>query len=217
MVSHMSVIDKQSSADRFILQDVSWATYESLLKDLGDRRWPRLTYDRGILEIMSPHSEHEGTSWILASIVDLTLVEQDIDSCNVGMTTFRSVDQKRGFQPDSSFYIKNAARVRGKKVLDMAVDPPPDLLIEIDVSNDSLNKFPLFASFGVPEVWRFAETLEIWILDRGKYVRQTVSRAIPILDEKLVSELLQAGRSEKRPTWVRQARNRIRARIQGQG
>ena len=206
----MSVVSKQPSTDRVIIPNVSWATYVGLLKDLGGRRAPRLAYDQGILEIMSPHAEHEDASWTLASIVDIVLEEVGIDSRNVGATTFKKDDQERGFQPDSCFYVQNLDRVWGKKKLDINIDPPPDLVIEVDLTNDSFNKFPLYAAMGVPEVWRFEGRLEIWILDKNQYVRHATSKVIPVVNEEIVSELMELSLTEKRRAWLRLARQRIR-------
>ena len=139
----MSVITKQSTADRVIIRNVSWATYESLLKDLDNSSAPRLAYDRGVLEIMSPHKGHEEINRTLAAIVEMVFEEMGSDYQNAGSTTFKKKDQERGFEPDSSFYIQNVNQVRGKKRLNMSIDPPPDLLVEVDLTNDSLNKFPL--------------------------------------------------------------------------
>ncbi len=206
----MPVATKQSSAARVIIRNVSWATYESLVKDLANSSAPRLAYDRGTLEIMSPHIGHEDANRTLASIAEIALEELDIDFRNAGSTTFKREDQERGFEPDSSFYVKNVDRVRGKKHLDMTIDPPPDLLIEVDVTSDSMNKFPLYAALGVPEVWRFEESLEIWILDQGSYTRHPASKAIPILTAKLVSEFLADSLTAKRPVLVRQTRQLLR-------
>ena len=95
----------------------------------------------------------------------------------------------------------------------MGIDPPPDLLIEVDLTNDSLNKFPLYAASGVPEVWRYEATLEIWILDQGRYVRRDASTAVPVLNDKLISGLMESSLTVKRPAWSRQTRERIRALI----
>jgi Uma2 family endonuclease len=209
----MSVVTKRPSADRVIISNVSWETYESLLKDLENQSSPRLAYDRGVLEIMSPHFEHDSAKEILAYIATITLEEMDFDFVAAGSTTFKREALKRGFEPDSSFYIKNAERVRGKKRLDMEIDPPPDLLIEIDVTTDSMNKFPLYAAIGVPEVWRYEGSLEIWILDEGRYVRHRVSIAIPILDEEFISDLMESSLTMKRPAWARQTRAGIQQRI----
>src|ERR1700674_4709290 len=126
----MSVLTKAPPTDRVVISNVSWETYESLLKDLENQSSPRLAYDQGVLEIMSPQFECESAKEILAYIATITLEELDFDFVAAGSTTFKREVLKRGFDPDSSFYIKNAERVRGKKRLDMEIDPPPDLLIE---------------------------------------------------------------------------------------
>src|SRR5712691_10976602 len=177
----MSVLTKAPPTDRVVISNVRWETYESLLKDLENQSSPRLAYDQGVLEIMSPHFEHDRAKEILADIAKMTLVELDLDFEAAGSTTFKHEVLKRGFELDSSFYIKNAAHVRGKKRLDMEIDPPPELIMEIDVTKDSMNKFPLYAALRIPEVWRYAGGLEIWILDEGRYIRSSASVAIPIL------------------------------------
>ena len=209
----MSVVTRRPAPDRVIVRNVSWETYESLLKDLENQSSPRLAYDRGALEIMSPHFEHDRAKEILAYIATIALEELDSDFESAGSTTFKREALKLGFEPDSSFYIRNAERVRGKKRLDMEIDPPPDLLIEIDVTNDSLDKFPLYAALGVPEVWRWEDTLEIWVLDEGRYVQRNDSAAIPVLNEKLISDLMESSLTMKRPAWARQTRKRIRELI----
>ena len=209
----MSVVTGRPSTDRVILRDVSWETYERLLEDLKSRSSPRIAYDQGVLEIISPHFEHEGANLVLAAIVDIALEELNFDFAPAGSTTFKREALKRGFEPDSSFYIRNAERVRGKKKLDMEVDPPPDLLIEIDLTNDSLDKFPLYAALGVQEVWRYEDTLEIWILDQDRYVQRHASAAIPILNDKLICDFMESSITMKRPAWLRQTRRQIRALI----
>jgi Uma2 family endonuclease len=209
----MSVVTKRPSTDRVIISNVSWETYESLLKDLENQSSPRLSYDQGVLEIMSPHFEHDSAKEILAYIATAALEEMDTDFVASGSTTFKREVLKRGFEPDASFYIRNAERVRGKKRLDMEIDPPPDLLIEIDVTTDSMDKFPLYAALRVPEVWRYEGSLEIWILDEARYLRRAASTAIPILDEQFITELMESSLTTKRPAWARQTRARIRELI----
>lgn len=207
----MSVVTHRPSTDRIILRNVSWQTYEGLLKDLENSSSPRLAYDQGVLEIMSPHLEHERANQALAAIIQMALDEMGVDFENAGSTTFKREALKRGFEPDSCFYIQNVDRIRNKKKLDLTVDPPPDLLVEIDLTSDSLNKFPLYTAMRVPEVWRYEGNLEIWILEESGYTRRHASKCIPILNEKMVSELAQAKLNLKRPAWLRHARKRIRS------
>ena len=209
----MSVVTKRPSTDRVIISHVSWETYESLLKDLENQSSPRLAYDQGVLEIMSPHFEHDAAKEILADIAKIALEEMNLDFVSAGSTTFKREALKRGFEPDASFYVRNADSVRGKKRLDMEIDPPPDLLIEIDVTTTSMNKFPLYAALGVLEVWRYEGSVEIWILDEGRYIRHPASIAIPILDEEFISGLMESSLTMKRPAWARRTRDRIRERL----
>ncbi len=134
-----------------VLHDVSWRTYESLLKDFVDRSSPRLTFDRGTLEIMSPTKQHEEFNRILALLVDTASDELGLDVQSLGSTTFRREDLDRGFEPDSCFYFAEAGRVRRKKKVDLSFDPPPELVIEVDITSSSLPKDSIYATLGVPE------------------------------------------------------------------
>src|ERR1022692_53586 len=100
----MSVVTKHFSEDRVILHDVSWDTYESLLKDLEDRSRARIAFDEGTLEIVTPSPQHERPNWLLARIVEIALQEMDRDFVNLGSMTFKRKTKNRGFEPDSCFY-----------------------------------------------------------------------------------------------------------------
>jgi len=205
----MSLTIEQSSADRVVIHDVSWETYEHLLHDLENSSAPRLAYDQGTLEIMSPHAKHERFNDLLASIVKIALEESDTDFDSLGSTTFKREIFKRGFEPDSCFYIRNVNRIKNRDKIDLEVDPPPDLVIEIDLTNDSLNKLPLFATLGVPEVWRYKGALEIKILGPTGYTNCDASPALPILTIERISDMLAASFSMTRPAWLRQTRQQI--------
>jgi len=192
---------------RVTLYNVSWETYERLLADLQDSSAPRMTYDRGTLEIMSPSSEHERYNRTAAQIVEELAVEMDVNFDSLGSTTFRRDDIDRGFEPDSCFYIRNAARVRGKKRIDLMVDPPPDLVIEIDITSPSLNKFSIFAQVGVPEVWRFdGERLAIYELAAGEYRERDASIAFPAVTAEQLTAFIKESETMDRPEWVRKLR-----------
>jgi Uma2 family endonuclease len=113
---------------RVLLRNISWETYERLLDERGDSRVPRLAYDRGDLEIMSPSSEHESVAYFVALLVAVLAEEMRVNAYGVGSTTYRHGDIGRGFEPDASFYIRNEERIRGKPRIDLSVDPPPDWL-----------------------------------------------------------------------------------------
>ena len=140
----------------------------------------------------------------------MVLEEMRVDFISARSTTYRRETLERGFEPDGSFYIQHVTQVRAKKRLDMEVDPPPDLVIEMDVTTDSMDKFPLLAALRVPEVWRCEEAPEIWVLQEGRYVRRNNSIAIPIVTETLLFEVLESSLQMERPSWLDQTRELIR-------
>lgn len=192
---------------KIVLNDVSWETYQQLLTNYQDSSSPRLTYDRGVLEIMSPSQEHETTNYIIELMVEIIAEEIGIDVLGLGSTTFKREDLKRGFEPDSCFYIQNEARVRGKDTIDLAVDPPPDLVIEIDITHSSLSKLPIYAQLGVPEVWRYnGEKLLILQLVRGEYAEREASAVLSFLTGLAIFQLVEKGKLKKRTAWLRELR-----------
>jgi Uma2 family endonuclease len=140
---------------RLILCGIHWHTYQQLATDLGEQP-VRLAYDQGTLEIMTPSFEHERLNRLLADIVQAIAFGKNLAIEHAGSTDFQREDVARGFQPDSCFYLgDNVQVIHGKTRLDVSSDPPPDLVVEVDVTHRSLNKLPLYAAIGVPEVWRF--------------------------------------------------------------
>jgi Uma2 family endonuclease len=187
---------------RVVLCNVSWETYERILEDHLDSSAPRFTYDDGVLEIMSPSPEHEWYNRLIADLVKLLARDLRIDVLDLGSTTFKRAAAKRGFEPDSCFYVSNPRRVRGKKRLNMEVDPPPDIVVEIAVTEPSLDKFPICAQFGVPEIWSYdGSRLQMVELSGAEYVEISASRALPQLKAGQLSEFLELGKTMDSVTW----------------
>lgn len=128
-----------------VLHDISWETYDHLLVDHQNQSSPRFTYDRGTLEIMSPSVTHERLNRLIALLVEISAEELGIEIDDLGSTTFKREDLQRGFEPDSCFYIENLERIRGKSNIDLSVDPPPDLVIKVDITSSSPDKFSLLS------------------------------------------------------------------------
>jgi Uma2 family endonuclease len=139
-----------------LLEGVRFETYERLLEDLGDCP-VRLTYDRGVLEIMSPSHRHERIKCLIAQLVWGICHELAIPFVSGGSTTWRRQDLEKGLEPDECFWIKNEARIRRRMDLDFRVDPPPDLAIEVDIHARSLERMVIYDALGVPEVWRYRD------------------------------------------------------------
>ncbi|MGC1396783.1 MAG: Uma2 family endonuclease [Coleofasciculaceae cyanobacterium] len=155
---------------RILFSDISWQEFEAILEDLGEHRSSRVAYDHGTLEIMTPLPEHETGKEIISDLVKALLEELDIEFCTLGSTTFKNELMSQGIEPDDCFYIQNEAAVRGKNRLDLTVDPPPDLALEIDVT--SRTHPSIYEALGVPELWQFDNgKLQINMLQDGKYIK----------------------------------------------
>jgi Uma2 family endonuclease len=174
-----------------VLPEVSWETYESLLNDLADCASPRLTYERGVLEIISPTADHERFNRTINLIVEIVALELEIHIEVLGSTTFKRQDVESGFEPDSCFYVANAARIGGKSRIDLSTDPPPDLVVEIDITSSSLPRMPIYARIGVPEVWQYdGSSLRISKLQGVGYASVDRSLALPILTTQVLNDFL---------------------------
>ena len=199
------------SDQRIVLRNVSWETYERLLAENADSSNPRFTYDRGVLEIMNPSAEHEEFSHVLTLLVNVVAEELDIDIRGFGSTTFRREDLARGFEPDSCFYIQSVERISGRATLDLTIDPPPDLIIEIDPTNSSLDKFPIYAQVGAPEIWRYDGTeLRILHLENAGYVEHEESTVLSVLTRAVLSQFVVESKSLRRTAWIRRVRDWMR-------
>ena len=204
---------KRPAEQKVILHNVRWETYERLLAEQESSSAPRFTYDRGELEIMSPSPEHERLNRRLSQLILAMTEEMGIEAEDLGSTTFRREDLERGFEPDSCFYIENEALIYGKARVDLSVDPPPDLIIEIDITSPSISKLPIYAQMGVPEVWRYdGELLTMWKLEGSGYAEITESHALPSLTSAVVSDFVEKSKTTKRTTWLMTVREWARNR-----
>ncbi|WP_310487554.1 Uma2 family endonuclease [Chamaesiphon sp. VAR_69_metabat_338] len=171
---------KIKPGQQLLLEDVSWQQFENILIDLGEHRSARVSYSHGYLEIMVPLPEHEKAKEIIGDIIKILLDKLNIDYDSLGSTTLKSEIMTQGVEPDACFYIQNQALVLGKNRLDMNIDPPPDLAVEIDLTS----RTPLenYQILGVPELWRYGKQgLQIEVLQDGKYVRSDSSPTFPDL------------------------------------
>lgn len=183
-----------------LLKNVNWQMFEDLLAELEDRHAARLSYSRGILEIMVPLPEHEDNKIIIGDLVKIILEELDLEFRTLGSTTFKSQRMVQAVEADECFYIEHEALIRGRKRIDLATLPPPDLAIEIDIT--SRTHFDNYELLGIPELWRFdGEHLQIYLLQQGKYIDSVTSPHFPQLPVK-----------EKIPHYLTRSKNIGRTR-----
>lgn len=195
------------SAQCVILHGISWETYERLLAEHQESSGTHFTYDRGRLEIMVLSAKHEAVKHVLALLVEVLAEELSIDVYGLGSTTFRRADLERGFEPDACFYIQQEALVRGKDEIDLTIDPPPDLIIEVDITSPSLNKFPVFAVLGIPEVWRYdGARVSCFRLEGDEYSERAESVVLPKVTSEVLTEFVEQDKHLKRTAWLRRVR-----------
>jgi Uma2 family endonuclease len=179
---------------QLLFEAVSWQQLENILAELGEHRAARLSYSYGFLEIMVPLPEHEKTKEIIGDMVKILLGERGINYESLGSTTLKNELMTQAVEPDACFYIQNQAAIIGKNRLDMSVDPPPDLAIEIDLT--SRTQLANYQILGVPELWRYGrDGLQINLLQNGEYVESNSSPIfldLPIIE--LVNRYVQQGK-----------------------
>jgi Uma2 family endonuclease len=198
---------------QIIMTDISWQMYEQMLEEFGEKRGARINYSQGVLEIMVPLPEHEDDKVMIADLVKAILEEYDIEFRSLGSTTFKSESMKQGLEADDCFYIENEAAVRGKKRLDLTIDPPPDLAIEIDIT--SRTRFNNYEALGVKELWRFNGTsLEINLLQDGEYMQGEASPHFPGLPLcEVIPQYLEQSKIEGRNKTMKAFRAWVREKI----
>ena len=190
----MEVIAKMPPGARLIMADVPWEEYEQLLEDLGDSRAAKVCYDQGAIEIMTLSSRHEKAKEIMNTLVKLIRDELEITIESVGSTTIHEEMRDGGAEPDESFYVGEVSHVLGYRDLDFSQDPPPDLVIEIDLTSGSMNKLPIYSRFGVPEIWQAVKfRVHIKILTEDGYEEVSASRLFPFLTAETLTYFLDLG------------------------
>ena len=200
--------------ERIQLSGISWQTYETLLAELSYHRRLRLTYNRGILEIMAPSPEHEFYKEIVGRFVETLAEELEIRIYPLGSSTFKR-SELSGAEPDKCFYIQNLNAVKGKKRIDLTQDPPPDLVIEIDITSSSVNRFEVYADMGVPEIWRYDGNLfSVNRLEDQIYVYSEQSLAFPDVPVQEISRFLQQAANMDYLELISAFRSWVKSQIQ---
>ena len=202
---------------RGLLYGVTWQAYSEFLDALGDYSL-RHTYDRGALEMMSPRKDHDWPKRLIGRMIETMCYECDISIQSIGSTTLTGEAVERGLQPDEAYYIANEPLVRGKSTFDPDQDPPPDLVVEVDVTSSSVKRLPSFAALGVPEVWRYtADKLTFHCLNEQKeYEEAARSRTFGFLAPEDLTRFLDQHQTSGENSIIRAFVDWARLRREGQ-
>ena len=196
--------------EHIILRGISWKIYEALMKEHESRSAPRFTFNQGCLEIYMPSQKHEKKAEFLTDIVKTFAEEREIELLSIRSTTFKKVNLEKGVEPDGCFYLQSYDQVFGTQKIDLE-QFPPDLVLEVDIFSPSINRFPIYAEFKVPEIWRYADdAVKIYIFDGKKYLESAESLALPEVTGELLTHLLAESETLKRSAWLKNVRDSAR-------
>lgn len=184
--------------NRVALRGISWLSYQQILHALPQSRSARLTYDRGILEITMPLETHEYASELIGLFIRILVLGMGgLKLKSMRSTTINRPDLERGAEPDCAYYIQNQPKVAGKTV-DFSQDPPPDLVVEVDITHTDIDKNRLYASLGVPEFWRYdGQELKIYTLQESQYVECDRSPTFPWMQKEYLYNFLAEAQQDE--------------------
>jgi Uma2 family endonuclease len=198
-ISQIETLQGQST----VLHDIDWHQFEAILEDLGDRRASRIAYFDGVLEIRMPLPEHEVDKELIGDSIKILLDRLLRDYECFGSTTFKKENMMAGIEPENCFYIQNHALMIGKRRLNLADDPPPDLVLEVDVTSRTARS--AYVALGVPELWQYADRkLQIFLLQDGEYIESAYSPLFPQYQiARAISRCVELSLSEGRGAAIR--------------
>jgi Uma2 family endonuclease len=210
-LNYLDAIAHLPAGGTLILNEVPWDEYEQLLTDLGDSAGVRVSYDQGRLEIMSPSSKHEKLALLITLLLWTAAEELDVVVEGLGTTTYKLKWLAKGVEPDACFYISNAEAIIGSEQIDLRNDPPPDLVVETDGSHESTRKLAIYASMGVPEIWRYdGKQAHIYQLVDRDYAPVNSSLVLPVFTTHVLSRFLEQGKTEGQTAVRRSFREWLR-------
>jgi Uma2 family endonuclease len=193
-----------------VLENVSWETYDALLRDLEAQRL-RITYDEGRLVVMSPLPRHERVKSLMGSMVEVLAMELRIPISRLGSTTWRKRLLRKGLEADECYYVQNEPLVRARDEIDLKKDPPPDLAVEVEITHHPLDRLAIYAALGVPEIWYYTgKRVRTLRLEDAKYEDVEYSVAFPFLRPAELERFLEMRLSTDETTLMCDFRDWVR-------
>ena len=210
-LDYLDTVSHLPEGSTLLIHDVGWGDYECLLDDLARGSHRRVSYDRGRLQIMTPLPEHETAARLIDVLVRIYAEERGLDVESFGSTTWKRQSIAKGVEPGSCYYITNAAHVISlRHHIDLESDPPPDVAVEIDLTNESLGKFGIYAALMVPEIWRYdAAAFHFYELSAGDYHPVAESRALAGLTPMMLTVAMEQSKTDGQSASLRGFRARL--------
>lgn len=212
--NYLDIIERLPAGALLRLQNVAWDDYEHLLTHMDSHPGHRLSYDCGKLTVMSPSTEHEEYKESIYSLARVMSEELSVTLESKGAATFKSKLLKKGLEPDTCFYVQNAARIIGKRRINLDIDPPPDVVVEVDTTNESLSKFHIYVALGVPEIWRYdGQRTHFYKLAGEGYEVIQSSLAFPNFTPQDLTQYMEQSKTEGQTAALKAFRQVLRARL----
>jgi Uma2 family endonuclease len=186
----------------------TWEDYCALRDSRGDGSIPRIKFRDGEILLMSPLPRHGCEAHLLARVVE-ALLDSETRNYEAFTPITMDIPESGGIEPDYCFYIDNWQAAVGKDRIDWQVDPPPDLVIEIDVTTYTAAED--YAPYGVPEVWLFKKSgLQIYQLQGDTYQQQPMSWYFPNVDlPTLIAQVLTVSAERGTGVALRELRQQL--------
>ena len=208
------VATKPLAETRTLLTNISWQTFKAMLAEMGSQRQNRIAYKSGNVEIMTPLMPHENSNRLIEVFIGVMCEELGLEIKRTGSLTLTRDDLERGGEPDSSYYIQNESLVRNNENIDLAIDPPPDLVLEVEYSRPAIDKLTLYASMGIPELWRFnGSVLRVYTLANEQYTEVQSSPTFAPIPVKEIPRFLQQAKTKGENATTRNFRIWMRQQI----
>lgn len=183
----------------------TWQEYQNLCQQRGDGSIPRMKYRDGEVLLMSPLPVHGRDANLIADIIK-ALLDHDGREYDAFAPVTMELPEESGIDPDYCFYIDNWEAVSGKKRIDWKNGPPPDLVVEIDVT--SYSDVEDYLPYRVPEVWLFKkQKLLIYQLQGREYQLQMESRYFPTIQlQDVIARCMQIAYARNTSAAIRDLR-----------
>ncbi len=191
------VVSQLSGGAVETFHNVTWDEYEELLEQVGEASGLRISYNDGTLKVMSLSPTHEKYVRFIEGLIGAIRLRLHINIVSFGSATMRKRIDSKGNEPDACFYVQTATAIGNRIEIDFTVDPPPDVVVEVDIHHDSTDNYPIYAALGVPEIWRYdGWEATIFHLKGNDYVEADASLALPMITSVILTEYLMRLRQE---------------------
>ncbi len=203
-------VPKPIGEQRVVFHSLTWQGFLAMRQSLSPDRNTRLTYAEGTLEITMPLEIHGFSAWLIGRFIYILVSELGMELKTMGSTTLDRQALERSGEPDAAYYIQNQPLVAGRDV-DLEQDPPPDLIVEVDITHTDIDKLHLYAAMGVPEFWRYnGDVWRIYHLQGSAYGEIEQSPTFPQVPKAKLYEFLATARENEMRAdrelreWVRE-------------